>query len=100
MSLEIIRTYERFKQAVHSRDDGKRIPKRRLVEGTPEEAWSPPNGCYTAPAWSIYGRHPAYRSYRCLSGVSFTQVEGDKIRSERTYLGRQTVAEQLGLKAK
>jgi predicted ester cyclase len=33
-------------------------------------------------------------------GASFTQVEGDKIRSEHTYLDRQTVAEQLGLKPK
>jgi steroid delta-isomerase-like uncharacterized protein len=32
--------------------------------------------------------------------ASFTQVEGDKIRSEHVYLDRQTVAEQLGLKAK
>jgi steroid delta-isomerase-like uncharacterized protein len=40
------------------------------------------------------GRTVAY------SGASFTQVEGDKIRSEHTYLDRQTVAEQLGLKAK
>jgi steroid delta-isomerase-like uncharacterized protein len=31
---------------------------------------------------------------------TFTQVEGDKIRSEHVYLDRQTVAEQLGLKAK
>jgi ketosteroid isomerase-like protein len=30
----------------------------------------------------------------------FTQVEGDKIRSERVYFDRQTAAEQLGLKAK
>jgi predicted ester cyclase len=29
-----------------------------------------------------------------------TQVEGDKIRSEHVYLDRQTVADQLGLKAK
>ena len=33
-------------------------------------------------------------------GASFTQVEGDKIRSEHTYLDRQTVAEQLGLAPK
>jgi len=33
-------------------------------------------------------------------GDSFVQVEGDKIRSEHTYLDRQTVTEQLGLKAK
>ena len=32
--------------------------------------------------------------------ASFTQVEGDKIRSEHIYLDRQTVAEQLGLKPK
>jgi steroid delta-isomerase-like uncharacterized protein len=32
--------------------------------------------------------------------ASFVQVENDKIRSEHVYLGRQTVAEQLGLKAK
>ncbi len=33
-------------------------------------------------------------------GASFTQVEGDKIRYEHVYRDRQTVAEQLGLKAK
>jgi steroid delta-isomerase-like uncharacterized protein len=32
--------------------------------------------------------------------ASFTQVEGDKIRSDHIYLDRQTVAEQLGLKPK
>jgi len=32
--------------------------------------------------------------------ASFTQVEGDKIRSEHVYLDRQTVAEQLGLTPK
>jgi hypothetical protein len=30
--------------------------------------------------------------------ATFTQVEGDKIRSEHVYLDRQTVAEQLGSK--
>jgi predicted ester cyclase len=30
----------------------------------------------------------------------FAQIEGDKIRTEHIYLDRQTVAEQLGLKAK
>jgi predicted ester cyclase len=34
------------------------------------------------------------------AGATFTQVEGDKIRSDHVYLDRQTVAEQLGLKAK
>jgi predicted ester cyclase len=33
-------------------------------------------------------------------GASFVQVEGDKIRSEKVYVDRQTVAELLGLKAK
>jgi steroid delta-isomerase-like uncharacterized protein len=32
--------------------------------------------------------------------ATFTQVEGDKIRSEHVYLDRQTVAKQLGLKPK
>jgi steroid delta-isomerase-like uncharacterized protein len=32
--------------------------------------------------------------------ASFAQIEGDKIRSQHIYLDRQTVAEQLGLKAK
>jgi predicted ester cyclase len=33
-------------------------------------------------------------------GATFTEVEGDKIRSEHLYVDRQPVAEQLGLKAK
>jgi hypothetical protein len=65
-------------------------------------------GGLIATQWVLHGIHngplmdgtPAYRSHRCLSGASFTQVDGDKIRSEHTYLDRQTVAEQLGLKAK
>ena len=35
-----------------------------------------------------------------LPGASFTQVEGDKIRSEQIYFDRQVLFEQLGLKAK
>ena len=35
-----------------------------------------------------------------LPGASFTQVESDKIRSEQAYHDRQTIDEQLGLKAK
>ena len=35
-----------------------------------------------------------------LPGATFTQVEGDKIRSEQTYFDRQNLLEQLGLKAK
>jgi hypothetical protein len=34
-----------------------------------------------------------------VPGASFTQVEGDKIRSEQAYHDRQTIDEQLGLKA-
>jgi steroid delta-isomerase-like uncharacterized protein len=34
-----------------------------------------------------------------LHGATFLQIEGDKIRSERVYYDRQTIAEQLGLKA-
>jgi steroid delta-isomerase-like uncharacterized protein len=34
-----------------------------------------------------------------LPGATFLQVEGDKIRSEHVYHDRQTIAEQLGLKA-
>ena len=33
-------------------------------------------------------------------GASFTQVEGDNIRSEHVYVDWQTVAEQLGLAPK
>jgi steroid delta-isomerase-like uncharacterized protein len=33
-------------------------------------------------------------------GASFVQVEGDKVRSDHAYIDRQTIAEQLGLKAK
>ena len=44
---------------------------------------TPPTGCTVA-----------------YPGASFTKVEGDKIRSEDTYLDRQTVAEQLGGKPK
>jgi predicted ester cyclase len=47
----------------------------------------------------IDGTPPTGRTV-AYPGASFTQVEGDKIRSEHTYLDRQTVAEQLGLKAK
>ena len=32
--------------------------------------------------------------------ASFTQVEGDKIRSDHIYLDRQTLAEQMGLTPK
>ena len=44
------------------------------------------------------GSPPTGRSVT-LPGASFTQVEGDKIRSEQAYHDRQTIDEQLGLKA-
>jgi steroid delta-isomerase-like uncharacterized protein len=58
--------------------------------------------------WKLHGTHtgrfmdgtpPTGRTV-AYPGASFVQVEGDKVRSEHVYLDRQTVAEQLGLKAK
>ena len=45
------------------------------------------------------GTPPTGRTVAC-PGASFVQVEGDKIRSEKVYVDRQTVAELLGLKMK
>jgi predicted ester cyclase len=45
------------------------------------------------------GSPPTGRSIT-LPGASFTQVEGDKIRSEQVYHDRQTMDEQLGLTPK
>jgi steroid delta-isomerase-like uncharacterized protein len=65
-------------------------------------------GGLVAVQWILHGTHtgplmdgtrPSGRTV-AYPGASFTQVEGNKIRSEHTYLDRQTVAEQLGLKAK
>ena len=65
-------------------------------------------GGLVALQWVLHGTHtgpfmdgtaPTGRTV-AYPGASFTQVEGDKIRSEHTYLDRQTVAEQLGLKPK
>jgi steroid delta-isomerase-like uncharacterized protein len=59
-------------------------------------------GGLVATQWVLHGTHtgplmdgtpPTGRTV-AYPGVSFTQVEGDKIRSEHTYLDRQTVAEQ------
>jgi steroid delta-isomerase-like uncharacterized protein len=52
---------------------------------------------HTGPFWD--GSPPTGRSLT-LPGASFTQVEGDKIRSDQTYLNLQSVSEQLGLKPK
>ena len=61
-----------------------------------------------ASQWVLHGTHsgayfddysPTGRTL-ALPGASFTQVESDKIRYERVYTDRQTVAEQLGLKFK
>jgi steroid delta-isomerase-like uncharacterized protein len=65
-------------------------------------------GGLVATQWLLHGTHtgphfdgsPPTGRTLTLPVASFTQVEGDKIRSEHTYLDRQTVAEQLGLKAK
>jgi ketosteroid isomerase-like protein len=48
----------------------------------------------------VNGRHPPTGRTVAYPGASFVQVEGDKIRSEKVYFDRQTVAELLGLKAK
>jgi predicted ester cyclase len=65
-------------------------------------------GGLVAIQWILHGSHtgplmdgtaPIGRTV-AYPGVSFVQVEGDKIRSEKVYVDRQTVAELLGLKAK
>ena len=65
-------------------------------------------GGLVAIQWILHGTHtgplmdgtpPTGRTV-AYPGASFVQVEGDKIRSEQTYVDRQTVAELLGLKAK
>src|SRR3984893_5483502 len=55
------------------------------------------HGTHTGP--SMDGTPPTGRKVS-YPGASFVQVEGDKIRSEQTYVDRQTVAELLGLRAK
>jgi steroid delta-isomerase-like uncharacterized protein len=65
-------------------------------------------GGLVATQWVLHGTHtgpfldgtPATGRTVRLPGASFVQVEGDKVRSEQVYIDRQTVAEQLGLKAK
>ena len=61
-----------------------------------------------ATQWVLHGTHtgpfmdgspPTGRNAAYPIAI-FTQVEGDKIRSEHVYFDRQTVAEQLGLKPK
>ena len=65
-------------------------------------------GGLVATEWMLHGTHtgpymdgtpPTGRTV-AYPGASFTQVEGDKIRSQRNYFDRQSVAEQLGLKAR
>ena len=55
------------------------------------------HGTHTGPYFD--GTPPTGRTLT-LPGAPFTKVEGDKIRYERVYTDRQTVAEQLGLKFK
>jgi len=65
-------------------------------------------GGLVASQWVLHATHtgpfmdgsPATGRTAAYPIASFAQVEGDKIRSEHTYLDRQTVAEQLGLKPK
>lgn len=66
------------------------------------------SGGLVAIQWILHGSHtgpimdgipPTGRTV-AYPGASFVQVEGDKIRSEKVYFDRQTVAELLGLKAK
>ena len=65
-------------------------------------------GGLVASQWILHGTHtgpyfdcsPPTGRALTLPGASFTQVEGDKIRSEQTYTDRQTVTEQLGFKPK
>ena len=65
-------------------------------------------GGLVAIQWILHGTHtgplmdgtPPTGRKVSYPGASFVQVESDKIRSEQTYVDRQTVAEQLGLKAK
>ena len=48
--------------------------------------------CHTGP---LMDGTPATGRTVAYPGASFVQVEGDKIRSEQTYVDRQTVAEWL-----
>jgi steroid delta-isomerase-like uncharacterized protein len=65
-------------------------------------------GSLVAIQWILHGTHtgplmdgtPPTGRKVSYPGASFVQVEADKIRSEQTYVDRQTVAELLGLKAK
>ena len=65
-------------------------------------------GGLVAIQWMLRGTHtgplmdgtPPTRCTVAYPGASFVQVEGDKIRSEKIYVDRQTVAELLGLKVK
>jgi len=65
-------------------------------------------GGLVAIQWILHGTHtgplmdgtPPTGRKVSYPGASFVQVESDKIRSEQTYVDRQTVAALLGLKAK
>ena len=65
-------------------------------------------GGLVATQWVLHGTHtgpfmdgtPSTGRTVSYAGASFTQVEGDKIRSEHVYFDRQMVAEQLGLRPK
>ena len=55
------------------------------------------HGTHTGPYFD--GSPPTGRAVTYPIAI-FTQIEGDKVRSEHVYFDRQTVAEQLGLKPK
>ena len=65
-------------------------------------------GGLVAIQWILHGTHtgplmdgtPPTGRKVSYPGASFVQVEGDKIRSEQTYVDRQTVAELLATKGK
>jgi steroid delta-isomerase-like uncharacterized protein len=60
-------------------------------------------GGLVATQWVLHGTHtgqlmdgnPPTGPNVAYPGASFTQIEGDKIRSEQVYVDRQTAAEQL-----
>ena len=66
---------------------------RNLKEKSAASRWEPHTGPF------MDGTPPTGRTVAYPLAL-FTQVEGDKIRSDRVYFDRQTAAEQLGLKAK
>jgi hypothetical protein len=85
-------------QKIRDADRPERV--RRIVSRQPR-LFEPPLEHCPRPRCAragLDGTPPAGRALT-LPGATFLQVEGDKIRSEHVYHDRQTIAEQLGLKA-